>query len=111
MIYHTIQQDIDLWEAWVEFDPLSSHHFGTLYVMGEVVVDKKQSHPFIIKCFEEKEPHTLVLKVQVPAAAHANHAAEVVYTEPLKSINQYASIKIFMDNELLAEIKEVEVLI
>ena len=111
MIYHTTQQDIDLWEAWIEFDALAPNYFGTLYIMGEVVVDKKENHPFIIKCVQEDEPQTLILKVQTAHTASAGKLAEVVYAEGLQNIDQYACIKIYKDRELLAQIDEIEVLI
>ena len=47
MIYNTIQQDIDLWEAWVEFDAVATNCFGTLYITGEVLVDKKDGGYFV----------------------------------------------------------------
>jgi hypothetical protein len=111
MMYHSIQQDIDLWEAWIEFDAMASNCFGTLYIMGEVVVDKKENHPFIIKCVQNDEPQTLVLKVQTAHSSTAGKVTEVVYAECLKSIDQYTSIKIYKDEELITQIDEIEVLV
>lgn len=111
MIYQTIQQDIDLWEAWIEFDHTAENYFGTLYIMGEVVADKKEMHPFIIKCVHENEPRTLVL--EIPSLTHVDtgNMAEVVYSENLGRIDQYESVKIYCNNELITEIGEIEILI
>lgn len=111
MMYHTTQQDLDLWEAWIEFDHVASSRFGTLYVMGEVVVDKKEFHPFFIKCIQEDEPHTLVLKIQTSPLATRGRLTEVVHAESLQAIDQYSSVKIYMDGELLTCIDEIEVMI
>jgi hypothetical protein len=111
MIYQTIQQDIDLWEAWIEFDAMASNCFGTLYIMGEVVVDKKENHPFIIKCVQEDEPQTLILRLQTVYSTAPGKVTEVVYAEALKNIDQYNSIKVYKNHELLAQIDEIEVMI
>jgi len=111
MIYQAIQQDIDLWEAWIEFDPVAQHFFGTLYVMGEVVVDKKSSRPFIGKAVNENEPHVLILHLQSPPVSHANRVTEVMYSENLKHIDQYRSIKIYKDHELLTRITDIETVV
>jgi hypothetical protein len=111
MIYNTIQQDIDLWEAWVEFDAVATNCFGTLYITGEVLVDKKENHPFIIKCVRENEPQTLVLKIQNSTSANASKTAEVVYSEPLHNIDQYNCVKIYKGNELITLIEDIEVVI
>ncbi len=111
MKYQTIQQDLDLWEAWIEFDPLSPNNFGTLYIAGEVFIDKKAPHPFFIKCAQEDEPQTLILTVQVVASATLARTAEVVYAESLSNIDQYTSIEIYKDGQLLTRIHEIEVLV
>jgi hypothetical protein len=111
MIHQTIQQDIDLWEAWIEFDPIAKNCFGILYIMGEVIVDKKENHPFIIKCVQDKEPHTLILKIQTATSAKPTRPAEVVFAEPLQNIDQYSCIKIYNGEKLLTQIDEIEVLV
>lgn len=111
MIYNTIQQDIDLWEAWVEFDAVATNCFGNLYVTGEVLVGKKESRPSIIKYVHKNEPQTLVLKIQNSIAANASETAEVVYSEPLLNINQYNCVKIYKDNELITLIQDIEIVI
>ena len=43
MLSQPKQLDIDLWEIWIEYDQINSRYFGTLYVLGEVLVDQKSS--------------------------------------------------------------------
>jgi hypothetical protein len=104
-------QDIDLWEAWIEFDHVARKSFGTLYIIGEVLVNKKDSHPRIVKCVDENEPDILVLKIQTSLSSNLSRAEEVVYSESLHSMDQYSSIKIYRDSELLIHIEEVEIVI
>jgi hypothetical protein len=111
MIYHPIKQDIDLWEAWIEFDQESPHYFGTLYLIGEVAAAKKDPHPFVIKSVSDTNKQQLILTVQTTTSAHPSRMAEVVYSEPLTHIDQYSSILIYQDNELIAQIKDIEVLV
>jgi hypothetical protein len=110
MIHQSIQE-IDLWEAWIEFDHVSPELFGTLYVVGEVLLNKKDSHPYFLKCVTQNEPETLMLKIETSTSSALNKIAEMVYSENLENINQYSSIKVYKDNELLVHIEDIEVLI
>ena len=108
MITQQIQQDVDLWEAWIEYDQFDPNHFGTLYILGEILIDTK-SKPMIIKCSHDADSH---LMLQVPARPLGrSRTKEVLYTEPIKNINQYGSISIYAGTELLAQFDEIEVLI
>jgi hypothetical protein len=110
MSNHTIQQHLDLWDAWIEFDPVSPDCFGTLYLTGEVFIDKKGSRPHVLKSLLESECHTLTLHLKA-AASHPVRVEEVTYSEPLSRIDQYRSIKIFSDGELITEINTIEVVV
>ena len=112
MTYHTtIEQDIDLWEAWIELDYEDKKCFGTLYVMGEILIDKNQPHPFFVKCDEETDSRTLVLRLQGNNTTSLARAEEVMYSECLGNIDKYSSIKIYRDNELLTQIHEIEIVV
>jgi hypothetical protein len=105
-------QDIDLWEVWIEFDHLNSGYFGVLYVMGELEVNKKVRHPFIIK----KDEHhttadTLALFIDADYLSGGGRIKEVIYSEPLKSIEKYLSIEIYAGNDLIARFREIEIMI
>ena len=111
MIYQQIEQDLDLWEAWIEFDPESPNSFGTLYLLGEVMASKKDQHPFIIKSAADNNKQQLILTVQTTTSGHPTRMAEVVYSETLNHIDQYSSILIYQDNELIAQIGDIEILV
>ena len=105
---NTLQQDLDLWEVWIEYDQFHPENFGTLYVHGEVTVDKKAtSYLTKINCAE-----TCQLQLQLPlTSANINSTKEVLYSEPIKNLNQYTSISIYAGNELIGYFDHIEVMI
>jgi hypothetical protein len=111
MTNNRLLSDIDLWEAWIEFDHEGTESFGTLYILGEVPVSKKSHHPFIIKCIQDNDPQTLILSVELSASISGSSEAEVVYSEKLPGLDKYNSIKIYRGKDLLTEINELEVLV
>jgi hypothetical protein len=111
MSNNILLSDIDLWEAWIEFDPEGTDSFGTLYILGEVPVSKRSHHPFFIKCIKDNDPQTLVLNVELSASISGSNEAEVVFSEKLPNLDKYNSIKIYRGQDLLTEINEIEVLV
>jgi len=113
MMYQTLQQEVDLWEAWIEFDHVSSTHFGTLYVIGEVMSGSKGRKPVIRKEIQEEMPSQLILHIQAgPEALHVRPKnTEVMYSETIRTINPYRSVLIYRDGELVATIDDIEVVI
>ena len=37
---NAMEQDVDLWEVWIEYDQFDPDYFGVLYVHGEVFSGK-----------------------------------------------------------------------
>ncbi|MFL5740983.1 MAG: hypothetical protein ACJ75B_12245 [Flavisolibacter sp.] len=101
------QQDIDLWEAWIEYEQFNSH-FGTLYVLGEILVDSEATPPFLRK--KEQSGRQLILQTQ-PFYPGRSRRKEVLYSEPINNLNQYSSICIYDGSLLIAEFDEIEILI
>jgi hypothetical protein len=109
MISQIKQQDIDLWEAWVEYDQLDPHYFGTLYVNGEVVTGQTGKCPLIIK---KQSQSGAVLTLELPHMLPGrNYTREVCYSEPICSLEQYAAIHIYAGTEFITCIDEIEILI
>ena len=102
------QQDVDLWEAWIEYEQFNNNHFGTLYVVGEILVDPTSPPPFLRK--KEQLGRQLILQTP-PFYPGRSRRQEVLYSEPIKNLNQYASIGIYDGSELIAEFNEIEILI
>jgi hypothetical protein len=110
MITDVKQQDIDLWEVWVEYDQFNRQHFGTLYVLGEILLDHKESSPLLQKRNPNRNSGTLVL--QVPARGTGRkRSREVFYSEPITDLSQYTSVVIYSGKECIANFEEIEILI
>jgi hypothetical protein len=105
---NAIQQDIDLWEVWIEFDQSHPEFFGTLYIHGEVIVDKKG--PSSLTRIKSKD--NCQLNLQLPArSADYRYTKEVLYSEPIRNPNQYTSVCIYAGEEMIGCFNEIEILI
>jgi hypothetical protein len=103
-----IQQDIDLWEVWIEFDPSHPEYFGTLYVHGEVIIDKKMRSS--LTRVASKDDYQLNLQLPVRSASF-RCTKEVLYSEPIRNLNQYTSVCIYAGDELIGSFNEIEIMI
>ena len=108
----TKQNNLDLWEAWIDMQDSGENKRGTLYIIGDVLVSNRILRPFLIK--KETVPPAedeLVLEVIPHIISESGHAVEVFYSEELHSPNQYKSITICSGNYIIANITEIEVLL
>ena len=48
MLIESKQQNVDLWEAWIDMQT-SSNSAATLYLIGDVFTDDRLAQPFFIK--------------------------------------------------------------
>ena len=104
-----IQQEADLWEIWIEFDQSHPEFFGTLYVHGEVVANKKKGSSLIR--IDSKENSTQ-LNLQIPAPSSSiRYTKEVLYSEPIRNPGQYNSVCIYAGDELIGCFNEIEIMI
>jgi hypothetical protein len=112
MLQTTHLQNVDLWEAWIEFDQIHPEYFGVLYVAGEVETKKKSGHLVsIVKEQKSALANTLVLYVSYEPCEEDGHLKEIIYSEPLFNISQYTSVVIYAKNEIIAVIKDIEVMV
>ena len=107
----TLIQDLDLWEAWIEFDHLHSSRFGILYVLGEAPVNAKENIVRMVKTVDETVPGKLILTIPKNHLAGRVKMKEVIYSEPVSRIGHYHTINICRGNEVLVEINDIEVLV
>ena len=104
---NALQQDLDLWEVWIEYDQFHPEHFGTLYVHGEISTNKKISSR-LTKI--SNGSHRLLL--QLPSKSEVDGSMkEVVYSEPIKNLNQYTSVCICEGEDVVAVFDDIEVMI
>ena len=107
----TLTLDLELWEAWIEFDHLHKNRFGILYVLGEAPVNAKEKIVRMVKTTDENDPGKLILTIPDSLQKGRSKVKEVIYSEPVPRIGQYHTIIIYKGNDFLAEISEIEVLV
>jgi hypothetical protein len=104
---NAVHQDLDLWEVWIEYDQFHPEYFGTLYVHGEINGLKNFSSS-LIKMHDEG----CQLHLQLPSnPSGGNNTCEVVYSEPVKNLNQYNSVCVYVGEELIGFINDIEIMI
>ena len=107
----TTIQDLELWEAWIEFDHLHSSRFGILYVLGEAPVNVNEKKVCLEKTIDENDPGRLILTIPGSQLPGRVRMKEVIYSEPVAKIGHYHSIVVYRGTEFLVEINDIEVLI
>ena len=108
MFNQTILQETDLWEAWVEYDEFDPKVFGTLYIIGEIMIEPGTNIPSFSKSIGPENKLFLSLP---PMPAGRGRRKEVLYSEPIRNLGQYSSILIYSGEDLLARFDEIEILI
>jgi hypothetical protein len=105
-----ITQDLELWEAWIEFDHLHSSRFGILYILGEAPVNTREKVE-MVKTVDPSDPGRLVLTIPQRQVQGRLKMKEVMFAEPVSKIGQYHSIVINKGDDFFVEINDIEVLI
>lgn len=107
MLIETKQQNVDLWEAWIDMQIASNGNIATLYLIGDVFTDDRFAAPHFIKK-EHSDPHVLSLEIYPGITSEDGYVTEAMYSEELQDIDQYSSILIYAGTELLASIQDIE---
>lgn len=101
-------QDVNLWEVWIEYDQFHPEYFGTLYVHGEIWTNEKNDSSFTRISGDQKDE----LMLQLPSESnHPIYTREVVYSEPIRNLNQYTSVSIYSGSELIGRFHDIEIMI
>src|SRR5688572_26361605 len=103
MISALKQQDVDLWEAWIDLQNNLETNCSTLYVVGDVFSDDRFSQPYFIKR-EHDDPKVLMLEILPGISSEDGYVTEILYAEELDAIDQYKSIIIYSAGELVTQI-------
>ena len=98
-----------LWEAWIEFDPVCEHSFGTFYLFGEASISTAVKQPLFIKQRDTSVPGRLNLFLQ--GKKSDDRLTEVVYCEPVTSLYQYRSVAVYHEGELICELQDIEIMV
>lgn len=107
MISELKQQDVDLWEAWIDLANNFETPCPTLYVVGDVFSDDRFRQPYLMKR-EQANANKLVLEILPGIGSEDGYVTEVLYAEELDKLEQYNSICIYAGGELVTEIFEIE---
>lgn len=107
MLIETKQQNVDLWEVWVDMQTSTNGNAATLYLIGDVFTDNRLNQPYFIKK-PNRDPGVLSLELFPGVASEDGYVTEVMYSEELKHIDQYSTIMIFAGDELVTRIQDIE---
>jgi hypothetical protein len=104
---NVLQQDLDLWEVWIEYDQFHPEYFGTLYVHGEMPTNKR-----ISSLLTKVDTSDNQLTLQLPAEIDVDGCMkEVRYSEPIRNLNQYTSVCICEGDEVVGLLDDIEIMI
>jgi hypothetical protein len=107
MIVDFKQQDVDLWEAWIDVQSTDTENRFTLYVVGDVFTDDKLSYPYFKKK-ETDDLKVLALEILPGITSEDGYVTEILYAEELDAMNQYESIAIYAGSEIIKTISDIE---
>lgn len=97
-------------EAWVDTQPIQPTLGGTLHVV--VTFDGQGAQGFLEKKIPQGiNPNILLLELNFsPNRILIPNPQEVKYTEGLETSNQYSSIEIFDEENIVAEINNIPII-
>lgn len=100
-------EPFDLWEAWIELGASGTH---TLYVLGDVCTGRSKTAPVLVKkAMQGAAASHLILELLAFENSENGRLAEVGYTECVSNIHQYQHVSICAGEEIIAQIREIEV--
>jgi hypothetical protein len=106
----TINDEVDLWESWIDKQIIGSQEVNMLYVMGEILADASSVHPVLVKKLIQSTPKELHLEVRPPQFVNKLVSEEVFYTEIIDDLDTYNTVVIHNGNQVIAYIDEIEIL-
>ena len=107
MLIESKQQNIDLWEAWIDLQTATSGGAATLYLIGDIFIENVFAKPFFKKR-ENDASDVLSLEILPGITSEDGYVTEIMYSEELLQIDQYNAIFIYAGNELFAKIQDIE---
>ena len=107
MLIQSKQQNVDLWEAWIDLETTNSGGAATLYLIGDIFTENIFAKPFFKKR-EDFIPDVLSLEIVPGITSEDGYVTEIMYSEDLQEVDQYKSIFIYAGNELLTQIQDIE---
>lgn len=106
MLIKSKQQNVDLWEAWIDTQT-ATNEAATLYLIGDIFTNDRLAKPFFRKR-NDTIPETLSLEIIPGITSEDGYLTEIMYSEELKYVDQYKNIFIYAGNELITQIADIE---
>lgn len=106
----TINDEVDLWESWIERQVNGSQEVNMLYVVGEILADASNGQPVLVKKAMQSTPKELHLEVRPPQFVNQLVSEEVYYSEVIDDLETYNTVVIHNGNQVIAYIDEIEIL-
>ncbi len=107
MLIQSKQQNVDLWEAWIDMQTASNSGSATLYLIGDIFSDSVLTKPFFRKR-KHSIPDVLSLEILPGITSEEGYVTEIMYSEELQQVDQYKTIFIYAGNELVTQIQDIE---
>jgi hypothetical protein len=108
----TKKHHLNIWEAWIDVQESGGRQIGSLYIIGDVLVNNHILRPLLVKKqFDSNDKIELSLEIIPDIVSEGGKSVEVFYSEELESPDQYKSVTIFAGNQIIAKINEIEILI
>ncbi|MBA2328780.1 MAG: hypothetical protein ACR2KB_14930 [Chitinophagaceae bacterium] len=108
--YMTINDEVDLWESWIDKQVIGSQEVNMLYVMGEILADASNGKPLLVKKKIQSTPKELHLEVMPPQFVNKLISEEVFYSEVIDDLDTYNTVVIHNGNQEITYIDEIEIL-
>ena len=106
MLIKSKQQNVDLWEAWIDTQT-PTNGAATLFLIGDIFSNDRLAKPFFKKRMHST-PGILSLEIFPGITSEDGYITEIMYSEELHHLDQYTSIFIYAENELVFKIHEIE---
>jgi hypothetical protein len=107
MISAVVNNALDLWEAWIDLGAGLNY---TLYVVGDICTGRSKTVPRLVKKkMQGAASSHLILEVLAFGIPEDDRFTEVRYTEPVQDLAQYKQISICAGEEIIAQIRDIEV--
>jgi hypothetical protein len=107
MISAVVNNTLDLWEAWID---LGAGLHSTLYVVGDICTGRSKTAPRLVKKkMQGAASSHLILEVLAFGSPEEDRFTEVRYNEPVQDLAQYKQISICAGEEIIAQIRDIEV--
>ena len=107
MLIEPKQQNVDLWEAWIDMQIVANGGTATLNIVGDVYTDDRFAQPYFVKR-EHNNPKILILEILPGITSEDGYITEIMYAEELNYIDQYSAIFIYAGGELLTTLQDIE---